>query len=122
MDGEAEVVRLHPERDIEDEDALVRRDAKLSSCFHRTARIDVPSRRAYCRQCDVELDAFGVLERIAGEIESYISQRKEFKRRIGEAQARLDETLRLERNARARLKKLDPKGKQPEIPWGETRP
>lgn len=116
----ADVVRLYPDHDLTDDDALMRQDSKPRDCSHRKIRLDQTAHRAYCRDCNLEVDLFDFVWRLAGQWEVWVRQRKEAKRRAVAAQARLDETLRLERNARARVKRLDPEAKLPQVPWGEA--
>lgn len=113
----ADVVRLHPNRNLGDEDAPVRRDRK-TGCLHWKVRIDQDAHRLYCRSCDVEVDPIQFLAYLASNWDRYAAHRDESKRRADEADVRLAELLRLEHNARARLRKLDPKAKMPERPWG----
>lgn len=117
----AEVVRLHPERDLTDEDAPVASAERPPYCSHRQGAIlNREAHKVLCKECGRELDAFAQLEKIAGEWERYATFRKEAKRRADEAHARLTELLRLETNARARLKRIDPDAEKaaPQRPWG----
>lgn len=115
----AEIVALHPDRDLTDEDAPLHQEPKGYVCTHKTIRLDQTAHKAFCRQCDKEVDLFDYVWRLAGNWSVWVRHRKEAKRRAHEAQTRLDETLRLERNARARVKRRDPDVKLPAIPWGE---
>ena len=114
----AEVVPLYRDRDLEDDDAPLRLGEKRP-CLHRKTRLDRDAHRLYCHECDAEVDPFAFLVRLAGEWGRWVTHRKEAERRAKAAHERLEETLRLERNARARLKKLDPTVTPPERPWGE---
>lgn len=118
-DASAEIVELFPDRDLTDDDAPIRRDPKTSFCRHHKTRLDRDARRIYCRECDAEVDSFTVIDRLVADSETWIRHRKEAERRARAAQTRLEEILRLERNARSRLKKIDPEAKPPERPWGE---
>lgn len=117
----AEVVAIHPDRDLEDEDAPLDTKPRGPACLHRRIRLDTEAHRAYCRECDREIDPFAFLKGLAGDWERYMRFRKEAERRARAAEARLQELLRLERNARARLKKIDPDAERtsPQRPWGE---
>lgn len=79
------------------------------------------ARRLYCQSCDKECDPIAFLTYLASNWERYSSHRKEVERRAKSAHERLDELLRLERNARVRLKKLDPADERnsPQKPWGD---
>lgn len=112
----ADVVQLFP--DDGDDDAPVTRTEE-AFCAHRLIRIDKSAHRTFCRECGREVDPFDFLLRLAGEWDRWQRAEKEAKRRAFEAQARLEDVLRLEKNARARVKRLDPKGKLPPVPWGE---
>jgi hypothetical protein len=117
----AEVVSIHPDRDLEDEDAPVDTKPRGGACLHRLIRLDVEAHRVYCRECDREVDPFAFLKGLAADWERYARHRKESKRRAEAAHERLREILRLEQNARARLRRLDPaeEKKAPPRPWGE---
>lgn len=117
----ADVVRLHPERDLGDEDAPVRTKPRESGhCPHRRVSLDHELHRVICRDCDKEVDPFKYLQRLAHDWERYAMHRKEAKRRADAAHERLVELLRLESNARARLKRIDPEAARtaPRRPWG----
>ena len=104
---EADVVRLHPDRDLQDDDAALHRRHQSLDCRHRRATIDDDAHKLFCRDCDREIDPIRFLTDLMGRWEIHVRHRKEAARRANEAQTRLDEILRLERNARARLGKLD---------------
>jgi hypothetical protein len=117
----ADVVRLHPERDLTDEDAPVTtRPRDPGYCPHRRIALDHELHRVVCRDCDKEVDPFKYLARLASDWERYATHRKEAKRRADEAHERLVELLRLEDNARARLSRLDPVAAKKALrrPWG----
>lgn len=118
-DGAAEVVWLHPGRDLGDEEAPVSTAPKEGGCLHRNVKLDRDAHRVFCRACDAEVDPFAVLLRLASDWERYAAHRKEARRRAVAASERLTEILRLERNARARLGRLDPDVEPPPVPWGE---
>ncbi len=105
----AEVVRLHPERDLTDEEALLTSEPRPPFCSHHR------------RGCGRELDPFKVLVAFAGDWQQHATFRKEQQRRAKAAHERLTELLRLETNARARLKRIDPQAEKqaPQRPWGE---
>lgn len=109
---------LYPAPDEHDDDTPA---TKLDheSCTHRKVRLDTEARRVFCRKCNREVDPFTIIQRWAGDWTYITNWRVEAERRRLRADERLEEVLRLERNARSRLKKLDPKGKPPEKPWGE---
>ena len=118
-DDFADVVPIHPDRDLEDDDAPVHRGDRPPFCMHRKVRLDEQARRLYCRECDQEVPAFDFVKTLASDWDRYVRHRKEAQRRAEAAHIRLDEILRLERNARARLKRIDPAAKPPDRPWGE---
>lgn len=116
----AEIVALFPDRDLTDDDAPIHRDPK-DHCQHRKIRLDQDAHKVFCRECDAEVDPFMYLMRFAGDWEFWVRHRKEAERRAREAHTRLEETLRLERNARGRVKRHAPEAKLPHVPWGESR-
>lgn len=119
----AEVVRLHPDRDLTDEDAPVASAPRAPGyCSHKHIALDEELHRVICRDCDREVDPFKYLMRLARDWEGYARFRKEAIRRAHEARERLEEILRLERNARARLKRIDPDAAKsaPKVPWGQN--
>jgi hypothetical protein len=120
----APVVRLHPERDLTDDEALVRRAERPPFCAHRRGfTLHEESHTVTCRECERAIDPFEALLWVSREWERHVTFRKEAERRAREAGNRLKELLRLETNARSRLKRLDPAAakKAPERPWGEGR-
>lgn len=116
----AQVVPIHPDRDLHDEDAPVTsgdRSASIARCRHKHIRLDEDAHRAYCQGCDVEVDPFAFLLTLAHEWERYSRHRQEAERKATSAHTRLEEIRRLERNARARVKKLDPSIVLPKKPY-----
>lgn len=101
----ADIVPLHPGLDLEDEDRPVASDTVKPGaewCPHRRARLNDENHRVYCRECDRELDAYAVLDRLAREPERWIAARRGAEQRAKFVQRRLEDLLRLERNAKAR--------------------
>lgn len=119
--GLAAVVRLHPEHDIEEDDAPLALAEREPWCAHRRTVILKELHRIDCKDCGREVDPFQVLASLAAVWERYINHRNECKRRADRAHDRLKELLRLEQNARARLKRIDPAAEKsaPKRPWGE---
>lgn len=115
----AQIVSIHPDRDLQDDEAPIHQSASVH-CLHEQVCLDRDAHKVLCRRCDREVDAFAYLNRLAGDWDRYVRHRKEAKRRADEAHNRLLELLRLEKNARTRLKKLDPTAKVPPKPWGES--
>jgi hypothetical protein len=115
------LVVLYPEADEHDDETPATSDPK-EHCLHRRVRLDTEARRVFCRECEREVDPFTVIHAWAQDWTRIQSWRKEAERRRTRARERLDEILRLERNARARLRKLDPQAKPPAKPWGEGMP
>lgn len=120
MVDQADVVILHPWRDAEDDEAPIHRDER-SRCQHKYVRLNTSAHRLYCRDCDEEVDPFAFLLRLHGEWHYWVQHREAAEKRARAAQARLEETLRLERNARSRVKKLGSQDQLPVVPWGEAR-
>lgn len=115
----AEIIRLHPDRDLEDDDAPIARVPSAGHCLHRRVNLDTTAHRVLCRDCDREVDPFAVLVRLTGDWEHFARFRKESQRKAEEAHTRLKELIRLESNARARLRRIDPKAeKTVDRPWG----
>lgn len=114
-----EVVILYPWQDVGDEEAPFRVEHR-GRCQHRLIRLDRDAHRAFCRDCNLEVDPFAFLLRLCGEWQRWAAFRVEAERRAKAAHARLEETLRLERNARSRVKRLDPTVELPSVPWGEN--
>lgn len=123
MTAKPKLVSIHPDRDLEDEDAPLRlvRSAKRCIHFKHRYKLDKETQRAFCRDCDAEVSLWHVLESLSSDFERYVRTRNEALRRMQEAERRLAETLRLERNARGRVVRADAslKAKLPSIPWGE---
>lgn len=118
-----DVVILHPWLDLSDEESplqFARTPRQSRYCAHRKVKLDRELNRVLCRECDAEIDPFKFLLRLTGDWSYWVDAREAAHKRAVAAQARLDETLRLERNARARVKRLDPSVKLPVVPWGEA--
>jgi hypothetical protein len=101
-----------------DDDSPMRREPR-SGCQHKNVTLVEDSHKLICRDCDAEVDPFAFLIRLTADWERWVGIRKEAERRARLAVARLEETLRLEQNARARVRRRDPAAKLPEIPWGQ---
>lgn len=102
-----------------DEDAPVASEKRKSYCPHRRVVLNQEAHRVICRDCRREVDAFAYLVRLANEWERWAAHRREAEKRARAAGARLAEILRMERNARARLRRIDPDARPPKKPWGE---
>lgn len=75
--------------------------------FHRTGvELRDTQRRAYCKTCGIEVDIFDYLHRLAQDWAWVVQRYRDATNRAKRAEARLEEALRLERNARGRLKRL----------------
>jgi len=98
----ADIIDLFPP--ASDDDAPVRTKPH-EHCMHRKAIIDEAAHRVYCRECDAELDPLERLLRIANDWERFIRERDRVVRDARVARVRLDELLRQERNARARIRR-----------------
>lgn len=115
----AEIVPLFPDADLADDDAPLRTVPKEKFCLHRRVALDPEAHKITCRDCEREVDPFAYLLDLTRSWENFVRHRKEAQRRAAAAKTRLNEILRLERNARTRLKKLDPTARPPERPWGD---
>lgn len=87
-------------------DPPIRRRTRTSFCAHRHSELDESARRVYCADCKEEVDAFGVLLNLARHRERYVGSIKRARSDARQAGQRLDEVKRMERNARARLRRL----------------
>lgn len=89
---------------IADDARPVARMPRESYCRHRRVRLAGESRRVYCRDCEREVPAFDVLDDLAFDWETYMHTREDAQKRAKTATENLTELLRLERNAKGRLK------------------
>lgn len=94
-----------------DADALADDDLPIREeydgyCQHSSANINSGMRSLTCRECGADLDAFDWLLRLSRHTSRYVSARKDAEQRAAAARDRLNEILRLERNAKARLQRL----------------
>lgn len=106
----AAVIELFPVIDeADDENPLRHRtvDRKLCPGRCNRAELDQRDQRVYCRDCGREIPAWDELMKLAADPERYIAARKESARLARLADARLKELLRLERNAKSRLRRLE---------------
>jgi hypothetical protein len=105
----ADILPLRPEFTVEDEQAPLRSKERERYCPHDHVTVDSEAHRLTCRACDREVDSIAFLERLAGDWERYRQARDAAAGQARTARQRLEETQRLERNARARLKRLEAK-------------
>lgn len=119
MTSESKLTILYPEPNEHDDETPAEIENHVP-CRHWKVRIDREARRIYCKGCGGEVDPFTIVLRWAEDWSRITTWREEAERRRARAQERLAEILRLEKNARARLKKLDPQAKPLEKPWGEN--
>lgn len=114
------IIGLWAESSVDpDADALMHRTSFVG-CRHMKVLLSTEARRVFCRDCGHEIDAFGFLSRLCGEWELWVRARDDAEQGAKAAQERLSELLRLERNARGRLKRIDPAAAKdaPQRPWG----
>ena len=79
-------------------------DSKCPDWHRKGIELRDVQRRAYCKTCGVEVDLFDYVKRLASDW-MWMSQRyRQAERRTRESEARLVEALRLERNAKGRLR------------------
>lgn len=112
---------LYPPPDEHDDDTPATKQ-EHDSCLHRKVRLDTEARRVFCRDCGREVDPFTVIQSWASDWTRITNWRAEAERRRARAADRLTEILRVEKNARARVRKLDPDATLPSKPWGEGMP
>jgi hypothetical protein len=109
----ADVVSIHKDRDLQDDDrplfsdrARQQQEAERATfCPHRRYELDDEKHRVFCRDCKREVDAYAVLHDLARAPERYIGSRREAQRRSKIATGNLEDLLRQERNAKARLRR-----------------
>jgi hypothetical protein len=106
VSDEGNVIELFPPaKGTDDEHDKLAVHTSRQRCHHRGARLDADARRVYCRECNVEIDAYEVLERIAREPERTIEERKTAQRRLRQVRSELKNLEREERNAKARKRR-----------------
>jgi hypothetical protein len=102
----AEIVELPTGYTGAPDDVPVRRHRpELAHCLHRLTRLDVDAHRVYCRDCDAEVDPFGVLVQLAGAVERWENARDRAHADAKHAAAELAEIKRQLRNAKAQLRR-----------------
>lgn len=116
--GRPNLVVLYPPQDEHDADQPATRADREEHCPHKRITLHEESRIVQCRDCGRRIDPFDVLVRYSSDWDRIVRWRKEAERRRKLAGERLDELLRLERNARGRVRRLDPKAKLPVLPYG----
>ena len=81
---------------------------RTNRCYHmrHQAIIDSNGRTLRCGECDAELDPYDYISHLAQDGDHLMAARK----KVRAANERLKELLRQERNAKARLKRLEQKG------------
>jgi hypothetical protein len=88
-----------------DAEVPVVRQPRQRFCRHGRFRLDETARRVYCGECEQEVDAFGALYAIATMFERVNSQYKHAQAEAKHVEQRLEELKRLERNAKARVRR-----------------
>lgn len=78
-------------------------------CRHKHSVVDMRARTVECDDCGADLDPVQVLWNLSTDYSSFVAELSNAKRSLADARERLEETLRQERNARARLKRLEKK-------------
>lgn len=123
----ADIIRLFPEQDEHDAaqpGAKGALGAEQKHCRHARVWVHGVSRKVTCRDCDAEIDAFTIVMRWTQDWDRIVAWRKEADRRATATGNRLSELLRLERNARTRLRRIDPEAEasSTQKPWGSQMP
>lgn len=95
------------DQDVDNEIAV--RPVYGGYCPHKRANINHGMRQLVCRDCEADLDPFDFLHRLTQEADRWRQARIHAQQRARAAEDRLQEILRLERNARARLKRIEGK-------------
>lgn len=103
----ADVRELFPDADRLEHEAPYRTKEKDGRCRHYQDRyeLDEDSRRAFCRDCGEEVEAFTVLLRLCREPERYMRHLRAVKRELRAREQSLEELRREERNAKARVRR-----------------
>lgn len=94
-------------RAAELDDDLPLRKQHGKPCAHRLAWLNHEQRELRCRNCDALLDPFDFLVKLANDADHWVKTRKKAERQAHEAKARLEDLLRQEKNARARIRRLE---------------
>lgn len=89
---------------VADDQRLIAKDPRGPWCSHKRVRLTGESRRVICRDCDREVSAYDALDSIAHDWERHMHGRRDAQKRAKTAEANLIELLRLERNAKGRLR------------------
>lgn len=88
------------------DESIRRRPA--GACRHRRSReLVASSRRAFCGDCGAELDLFDLLLDVVRRRERYAAGARRAREEMKEVEARLDDLKRREKNARARVRRLE---------------
>jgi hypothetical protein len=99
--GIAEEERLGDERPLTTDHP----DRERMLCRHRLTRLDTQARRVYCRECDVEVPAFDVLEYLSRDTEHYLRVWRQARNEAKHAEERLAGLDRREKNTKARIRR-----------------
>lgn len=107
MSDGADVHVLYGDADARAAEAPIHPQERRPFCAHRQIRLDNDAHRVFCRNCDVEVEPFQVLQDLAHDWSRWEDARGMAEREAKAARARLDDLLREERNAKARKRRRE---------------
>lgn len=81
-------------------------------CSHKQTYVDEYQRIVTCQKCDAKLDPFEVLLSLAHEYTRYHETIEKYEKIIKELEEKYKELLRQERNAKARIRRLNKKNSE----------
>lgn len=90
--------------DVED-NAVVRKVPGGERCDHAQGLLHPGLRKLTCRECSCDLDAYDFLLRMSRDTDIFRQATEQAERRASQAEARLANLLRQERNAKARARR-----------------
>lgn len=77
---------------------------RSEKCEHQRTYVDLRARRVFCRGCEVEMDPYAVLDRIARHRENMVQVAQRYRFETDSLLKRVNELERLERNAKNRVR------------------
>jgi hypothetical protein len=89
----------------EDDDRMLTRVPGRKHCLHRQYLIDETQLKVFCKECEAEIPVFDAMLDLCRRVERWMWERQQHERAARESAKTAEECKRIERNAKARLRR-----------------